>query len=89
MDSPLRAVSFQVRDLSFIPLVNYIHTSKPSIGLDIYLPLFFLQLLQLLKLLFCSMKDLMFSPIHDAILLRVGVLLEGASQLQLLDDQLL
>ena len=97
MDSPLRAVSFQVPvcstvstpDLSFIPLVNYIHTSKTSIGLNIYVPLFLLQLLQLLKLLFCSMKDLMFSPIHDAILLRVGVPLGGASQLQLLDEQLL
>ena len=35
-----------------------------------------------------SMKGLMFSPIHDAILLQVGVLLEGASQLQVVDEEL-
>ena len=34
------------------------------------------------------MKGLTFSPVHDAILLQVGVLLEGASQLQVVDEQL-
>ena len=33
-----------------------------------------------------SMKGPMFSPVRDAILLQVGVLLEGASQLQVVDE---
>ena len=38
--------------------------------------------------MWCSMKRPMFSPVRDAILLQVGVLLEGASQLQVVDEEL-